>query len=63
MDAKQRELEDIMRVAGMVLVRERKHRVYRHPSGRIFVTAKTASDRRAIANNIAELRRFLARRS
>lgn len=45
--------------AGAVLVRQRKHQVWRLPDGRNFVMAATPSDGRASANQIQMLRRIL----
>lgn len=53
------QIEKLLRASGAVLVRTRKHRVYRLPNGRNYVIAATASDRRAQANQVAELRRQL----
>jgi predicted RNA binding protein YcfA (HicA-like mRNA interferase family) len=54
-----RALQQLLRSNGFRLLRQRKHLVWRHPSGRNFVTAKTPSDRFAENNVRAELRRFL----
>jgi hypothetical protein len=42
-----------------VLDRSRKHRVYRDATGRIFVMAKTPSDRRAYDNALNNLQHIL----
>jgi hypothetical protein len=44
---------------GAVLLRQRKHFVWRLPNGQKYVTACTPSDRRAEANQISELRHRL----
>ena len=54
------ELDQLLRDSGAVLVREKKHRVYRLPSGRNLVLSKTPSDRRTEANQIRDLRRLIA---
>jgi hypothetical protein len=54
-----RTLEQLLRRNGFTLLRQRKHLVWRHPSGRNFITAKTPSDRFTENNVRAELRRFL----
>src|ERR1700693_1270839 len=36
-------LEQLLRSNGFVLLRQHKHLVWRHPSGRNFITAKTPS--------------------
>jgi hypothetical protein len=54
-----RALQQLLRSSGFRLLRQRKHLVWRHPSGRNFITAKTPSDRFAENNVRAELRRFL----
>jgi predicted RNA binding protein YcfA (HicA-like mRNA interferase family) len=43
---------------GFVLVRQKKHYIFKHASGKILVCGKTISDRRALRNiesNIAHL--------
>ena len=52
-------LEQLLRSNGFVLLRQHKHLVWRHPSGRNFITAKTPSDRFAENNVRASLKRFL----
>jgi hypothetical protein len=54
-----RALQQLLRSNGFTLLRQRKHLVWRHPSGRNFVTAKTPSDRRAQVAIRSSLRRFL----
>lgn len=45
--------------AGAVLIRWKKHDVYRLPNGRKFTLAKTASDQRSEQNHLTDLRRAL----
>jgi hypothetical protein len=45
--------------AGGVLVRQTNHLVYRLPNGKTFTFGATPSDRRAVMNNRAKLRRLL----
>lgn len=52
----------LLRSHGMVLVRQHKHAIYRHPDGRSFVTSKTPSDRHAIKQHLRTLERFLGLR-
>jgi predicted RNA binding protein YcfA (HicA-like mRNA interferase family) len=54
-----RTLKKLLRDSGFVLLRQNLHMVWRHPSGRNFITAKTPSDRRDEKNVRSELRRFL----
>lgn len=49
-------LEAALKVAGAVLKREHKHRVYELANGRTFVASKSPSDVRAEANALADLR-------
>lgn len=42
---------------GFVLVRSKKHAVYRHPQAGTLVAARTASDHRAAKNALAQARR------
>lgn len=49
-------LEAALKVAGAVLKRENKHRVYKLSNGQTFVTAKSPSDYRAEANALSDLR-------
>jgi hypothetical protein len=44
---------------GFVLVRQKKHFVFKHYSGVVFVCSKTASDRRAFCNIKKEMERIL----
>jgi predicted RNA binding protein YcfA (HicA-like mRNA interferase family) len=43
---------------GFALIRQKKHYIFKHPSGKILVCGKTINDRRALRNiesNIAHL--------
>lgn len=44
---------------GFKLHRERKHRVFRHDDGRVWVMPKTPSDHHGLANNYRDLQKFL----
>lgn len=54
-------VHDSLAHLGYVLVRHRKHRIYRHPSGATVTTSSTPSDPRAAKNAIATARRELRR--
>jgi hypothetical protein len=41
------------------LVRQKKHRIYRFPTGLVFTTASTPSDARTWLNSLADLKRLL----
>lgn len=53
------QVEDLLRESGAVLLRDRKHLVYRLPNGQKFTRSKTPSDRRAAHNDLSDLRRAL----
>lgn len=54
------EVEALIRAHGGVLVRSRKHRVYKFPDGRTFTLSSTPSDSiHAERNNLSDLRHFL----
>jgi len=40
-------------------IRQRRHRIYRLPNGRIFVTGVTQTDERGWRNRLAQLRKLL----
>lgn len=44
---------------GFVLQRQKKHYVFKHPSGKVFVCGKTVSDKRALKNIEKEVQRLL----
>jgi predicted RNA binding protein YcfA (HicA-like mRNA interferase family) len=53
-----RQLIAMVKSKGFVLVRQKKHYIFKHVSGKILVCGKTISDRRALRNiesNIAHL--------
>ena len=52
-------IRDELKRVGAVLIRWKKHDVYRLPNGRKFTLAKTASDPRSEKNHFADLRRAL----
>jgi hypothetical protein len=53
------QINRILDECGAVLVRQNKHKVYRLPNNQTFVLANTASDHRAAANSLSDLRRIL----
>jgi predicted RNA binding protein YcfA (HicA-like mRNA interferase family) len=55
----QKELIRMAKKHGFVLVRQKKHFVFKHYSGVVFVCSKTASDRRAFCNIKKEMERIL----
>jgi hypothetical protein len=59
MSPQKREVLTILHEAGATLARQRKHKIFRFPSGHIWVLPKTPSDVHAWRNNLADLRRRL----
>lgn len=55
----QDEVARLLRAHGAVLVRGKKHKVYRFPDGRSFTHASTPSDTHAWANSLRSLRTVL----
>ena len=55
----QKQMEKLLCAHRFALVREDKHKVYKNSAGKIFVTSKTPSDRRAWANALCDLRRVI----
>jgi hypothetical protein len=53
---------DQLKHAGAVLVRQKNHQVWRLPNGRHYVVSQTASDHRALRNQLATLKRALKRK-
>lgn len=49
----------LLEQSGAVLVRHKKHLVYRLPNGRSYTCASTPSDWRAVLNQITQLKRLL----
>lgn len=45
---RQRELEVLMKSAGFVRVRSKRHSVWKHPSGAMLSTSQSPSDRNAV---------------
>jgi predicted RNA binding protein YcfA (HicA-like mRNA interferase family) len=43
---------------GFVLIRQRKHLVFKHPNGAIFVSSQSSSDRRALLNAERDLKKL-----
>ena len=54
-----KEIDRLLEQSGAVLVRHKKHLVYRLPSGTTYTRAKTASDHRAERNSLGILRHAL----
>jgi len=52
-------MKDLLKQAGAVLVRHRRHRVYRLANGQTLVLSNTPSDHRESRNAIADLRRAI----
>ena len=59
MDSEEKEILRILKQYNAVLTRSKTHRVWKFPDGRIHVMPSTPSDRRAWANQLAQLRKFL----
>jgi len=55
-----RRLEAALEAAGFT-PREGRHRVWRHPTGVVAVTARTPSDHRTFLNDRADARRAMKR--
>jgi hypothetical protein len=55
----QKQMEKLLCAHRFALVREDKHKVYKNSAGKVFVTSKTPSDRRAWANALCDLRRVI----
>jgi hypothetical protein len=54
------EVSKLLEQSGAVLVRHKKHLVYRLPNGQNFISPKTPGDRRNAVNQLSNLRRALA---
>jgi hypothetical protein len=52
-------IDSLLKQHGAVLVRQKKHYVWRLPDGRIWVHSKTASDVRSLKNSYSDLCRLL----
>ena len=50
---------EMMTAAEFSLVREKNHRVWKHPSGAVITTSKTASDWRILKKIERDIRRAL----
>lgn len=48
-----------LKLAGEVLLRQRKHQIWRLPDGRNYIIATTPGDWRAEQNQLTDLRRML----
>jgi predicted RNA binding protein YcfA (HicA-like mRNA interferase family) len=55
----QDQLIKLLRENSFNLVRQRKHKIYRNPEGRMFVISSTPSDRQAPQNALSTLKRVL----
>jgi hypothetical protein len=58
-----KQLEELLKEAGAVLLRAHKHRVYELPGGRRFITPKSPGDWRGAMNGLKVLRRLLNQQS
>lgn len=56
----QKQVDTLLRQQNFRLVRQAKHRVWRNPDGKVFVTAATPSDWRAVKNQITVLKHVIA---
>lgn len=54
------EIKKLCETHGFKLMREKKHFIWKHPSGVVLTTAKSASDRRALTNIDRRIKRLLA---
>ena len=55
--------EKLLRRIGATKMRETKHQVWRLPNDKLFTMAQTASDVRAVRNQVAEIERLMGWRS
>ena len=53
------EREALLKKHNFILVRTKRHKVYRNPTGRIFVVSGSPSDWRASRNSLRDLRRLV----
>ncbi len=60
MSNQQREVLELLHNYGYSLVRQRKHRIYKHATGRIWVCPNTPSDTRSWNNNLARLKKSIS---
>jgi hypothetical protein len=56
----ERERARLLKQHGFVLVRETRHKIYRNPEGKTFVTPSTPSDARGVFNSLSDLKRVIA---
>lgn len=56
----ERQHDRLLKEHGFELIRTTKHRVYRNPEGRVYVTSSTPSDWRVANNRLTALKRCLA---
>jgi hypothetical protein len=59
MSPQRRNINSLLEEAGAVLIRTKKHKVYRLRTGQIFVQSGSPSDHRAEINQLCLLRRIL----
>ncbi len=57
--SQQREVQELLHTYGYNLVRQRKHRIYKHTTGHIFVAPSTPSDTRSWNNSLAQLKKVV----
>jgi hypothetical protein len=53
-------LKKMLKDSGAVLVRRKRHAIWRLPNGKNFVAPKTPSDHRVAQNNIRDLNKLLS---
>jgi hypothetical protein len=58
-DRFENEFSRLIKLNGMYVIREWKHRVYAHPSGKRFVTSRSPSDMNASRNMLRTLIKFI----
>ena len=56
----QKQIDTLLRQHNFRLVRQTKHRVWRNPDGKVFVTSATPSDWRAALKQLSDLKRVVA---
>jgi predicted RNA binding protein YcfA (HicA-like mRNA interferase family) len=54
-----KEIKLLAKRYGFVLQRQRKHFVFKHPSGAILITSKSTNDYRALRNTEREIKKIL----
>lgn len=57
---RQQDVKKLVQGYGFKLIRQKKHFIWKHPSGLVLTTAQSPSDRRALSNIDKRIRRMLA---